>query len=302
MVIFFRSIRWAIRSFFRHFGLSFLVIIIITLSLFSLTVLLFLNIISNILLKNLESRIDIAVYLKNTLTQEEIENFKSLLLKEPEIKEIIYLSPEESLEKFKEKHKENELIIKSIEILEKNPLGGLLILKATSLRDYQILLEKLSSQVYEKYIEEKDFHEHEKIISIVKNVSQKVHFSGIVIVVIFTIISIIAIFNSIRLSIYSREEEIKIMRLIGATSSFARAPFIIENILYGFFAWFVNLIIFFIIFKFALQNLLNFLEIERSLFFSYQKEIIYSFIGVLIFAIFLTIVSSWLAVRKYIRT
>lgn len=302
MTAFFRSISWAIRSFFRHFGLSFVTTIIITFSLFSLTLLLLLNLTGNILIKNLQDRIDINLYLKNDLSQEEIENFKNSLAKEPEIKEIIYISPEEALKIFKERHKGNELILKSLEILNKNPLGGMIVLRATSIEFYPSLIKKISNQAYEKFIQEKDFYEHEKIISTVKNISQKIYFAGIAIVLIFTFVSIVAIFNSIRLAIYAREEEIKIMRLIGATSAFARTPFVIESIFYGIFAWVLNFLIFFLIFKFGLEKLISFLEIEESLFFSYQREIIYSFLSVLVFSIFLTMISGWLAVRKYIKT
>lgn len=302
MVTIFRSIKWATRGFFRHFGLSFITTVIIVLSLFSLTLLLFLNIIAKILVKNLEDRIDVTLYLKENVNQQEIENFKNYLAGQPEVKEIIYFSPEESLKRFKEKHKEDESILKSLEVIEKNPFGGVLILKASSIKDYPVLLEKIDDPAYEKIIEEKDFYEYQKIISKVKNISQKIYFAGLLIVLIFSLISIIAIFNSIRLTVYARKEEIKIMRLIGATSSFTRTPFVIENIFYGLCAWFINLLIFLLIFKFALEKIIDFLEIEKELFFSYQKEMIYSFLGVLIFSIFLTLSSSWLAVRKYIKT
>jgi len=302
MVNFIRSIKWAFRSFFRHFGLSLVTTIIITFSLFSLTLLLFLNIVGNIIVKNLQNRIDVNLYLKENLSQEEIESFKNSLAKEPEIKEIIYISPEKSLEIFKEKHKENELILKSLEILGKNPLGGIIILRAKSIESYPLIIEKISNPIYDKFIQEKDFYEHEKIISIVKRISQKIYFAGIGIVLIFTFVSIIAIFNSIRLTVYAREEEIKIMRLIGATSGFARTPFVIENIFYGIFAWLINLGVFFLIFKFGLEKILSFLEIEKNLFLSYQQEIINSFLAVLVFSILLTMICGSLAVRKYIRT
>ncbi|MFN3301404.1 MAG: cell division protein FtsX [Patescibacteria group bacterium] len=302
MITFFRSIKWAFKSFFRHFTLSLITIIIITFSLFSLNLLLFLNIIGKIIINNLQSRIDITVYLRNDLTQKEIDEFRDHLTTWPEIKQIVYLSPEESLARFKEKHKKDELILKSLEILGENPLGGIFILKANSLESYHLILRKIAEPTYDKFIQEKEYYEHEKIITLIKNISQKISLAGLSIVAIFTFISIIAIFNSIQLAIYTREDEIKIMRLIGATSSFTRLPFVIENILYGICAWFFNLLIFFAIFKFALPKIINFLEIESQVFFSYQKEIIYSFIGVLFFSIFLTVISSWLAVRKYIKT
>lgn len=302
MVTFFRAIKWAVRSFWRHLGLSFVTIIIITLSLLSLNLLLFLNLIGKTMVINLQNRVDISIYLKDNLNQTEIDSFYNEFKSDPQIKEIVYISSEQALAKFKERHKNDEFILKSLEAINKNPLGGMMVLKAASIEAYPSVLTKISDVRYDKYIEEKDFFEHEKIIGIIKNISQKAYFAGLIILAVFTFISVVAIFNSIRLTVYTREEEIKIMRLIGATSSFARAPLIIENIFYGIFAWLINLGIFALIFKFGLEKILNFLEIEKSLFLSFQQEITSSFLAVLVFSILLTIICGSLAVRKYIRT
>lgn len=302
MITFFRSIKWAFRSFFRHFGLSFITIIIITLSLLSLNLLLFINLTGRMMVANFQDRVDITIYLKDGLGQEKVDSFLAEIRTEPEVKEIVYLSPEDSLAEFKERHRGDEFILKSLEIIGKNPLGATVVLRARSIDDYPTVLEKISDRRYDQYIEEKDFFEHQKIINVVNDVSQKIYFVGLLVLAIFTFISGVAIFNSIRLTIYTREEEIKIMRLIGATSSFARFPLVIENILYGFFAWLINLGIFILIFKFGLEGIINFLGIEKELFFSYQNELVFSFLAVLGFSIILTMICGSLAVRKYIRT
>lgn len=281
MITFFRSIKWAFRSFFRHFGLSFITIIIITLSLLSLNLLLFINLTGRMMVANFQDRVDITIYLKDGLGQEKVDSFLAEIRTEPEVKEIVYLSPEDSLAEFKERHRGDEFILKSLEIIGKNPLGATVVLRARSIDDYPTVLEKISDRRYDQYIEEKDFFEHQKIINVVNDVSQKIYFVGLLVLAIFTFISGVAIFNSIRLTIYTREEEIKIMRLIGATSSFARFPLVIENILYGFFAWLINLGIFILIFKFGLEGIINFLGIEKELFFSYQNELVFSFLAVL---------------------
>lgn len=302
MVTFFRSIRWAWQNFFRQFWLSFVTIIIISLNLFSLTLLLNLRLVLDTVINNFQERIDINVYLKPKISQEELTNFKTNLANLPQTKEVVYISPAEALEKFKEQHKKNELILKSLEVLQENPLSGILVVRAKTIEDYPIILETINNPRFEAIIQEKDFREPQKIIALVKDISKKISFTGFIIVAIFTFIAIVAIFNSIRLAIYSREEEIKTMRLVGATSGFARTPFIIESIFYALGAWLINLGLFFLIFKFSSPYLSQFLETEKNLFLIYQKEIIYSFSGILVFALFLSMISSSLAVRKYIRT
>jgi len=286
MTSFFRSIRWAGKNFFRQFGLSFITIIIVSLSLFSLTLLLNLKFVVEIVIKNFQERVDINIYLKPKISEQELTNFRDNLVNLPQTKEVVYISPDEALKEFKEKHKKDELILKSLEVLKENPLGGVLVVRAKSIEDYPIILETINNPHYDKIIQERDFREHQKIISLVKNISKKISLAGLVIVTIFTLIAVVAIFNSIRLTIYSREEEIKIMRLVGATEGFTRAPFIIESIFYSFGAWLINLGLFLFIFKFASPHLNKFLETEKDLFLIYQKEIIYLFLGILVFAIF----------------
>lgn len=302
MITFFRSIRWAWQNFFRQFWLSFVTIIIISLNLFSLTLLLNLRLVIDAVIKNFQERVDINIYLKPKISEEERINFENFLSNLPQTKEVVYISPSEALEKFKEKHKQNELIIKSLEVLKENPLGGTLIVRAKSIEDYQVILETINQPRFDPLIQEKDFREPQKIIALIKDISKKISFTGFIIVAIFTFIAIVAIFNSIRLTIYSREEEIKIMRLVGATGGLTRLQFIIESIFYAVGAWLVNLIIFIFIFKFSSPRLNQFLEIDKNLFSIYHQEIIYSFLGVLIFAILLSTVSSSLAVKKYIKT
>ena len=302
MTTLFRSIKWAFRSFFRHLGLSFVTVIIITFSLLSLNILLFLNLVGQIMVENLQNKIDINIYLKHDISSTQIDNFQQELNNNNNIKEVIYVSPDDSLIAFKEKHKNDEFILKSLDALAANPLGGMLIVKANSLESYPEILKKITSQQYSSLIEDKDFFEYQKIISIVENISQKVYLAGFIILIIFTLISVVAIFNSIRLTFYTRSDEIKIMRLIGATSGFARAPLIIENVLYGIFAWLINLVLFFLIFNFGLGKIIGFLEIDQRTFSSHGGEMVVSFLIVLVFSIILTIFSSWLATRKYIRS
>lgn len=301
MTTFFRSIKWAFRSFFRHLGLSFVTIIIITFSLLSLNILLFLNMTGQMMVNSLQSKIDINVYLKHDAPLTEIEDFRQELEKNNNIKEVLYVNPDQALMAFKEKHKNDDFILKSINTLGENPLSGMIIIKAASLENYTDVLSEISNSQYASLVEDKDFFEHKKIISIIENISRKIYLTGFIILIIFTLISVVAIFNSIRLTFYTRSDEIKIMRLIGATGGFTRAPLIIENVLYGIFAWLINLILFFLILNFSLDKIANFLEIDKQVFLSYRGEIIASFLIVLIFSIGLTIFSSWLATRKYIR-
>lgn len=302
MTTFFRLVKWAIQNFFRQFWLSVVTMIIIALSLFSLSLLFNINLLTDLTIKNLKEKVAVNVYLKPGLSQAEIETFKNQLLSLPETKEIVYLSAEEALKNFQEKYKKNPLIVKSLEVLEANPLGVTLIVKAKTIDGYQSILSFVNDIQYENIIADRDFREPQKIISYLEKISQKIFSFGLIIVLIFIFITMITIFNSVRLAIYTRQEEIKIMDLVGATSSYIKTPFILESIFYVFGAWLINISIFWGLFNFFSLPLADFLEIDKGILISRQQPFIYFALALLFFTSLFSITSSSLAVKRYIKT
>jgi cell division transport system permease protein len=111
--------------------------------------------------------------------------------------------------------------------------------------------------------------------------------------------SILIVFNTIRLGIYTAKDEIAVMRLVGASSFYARGPFIIEGMLYGLTAGFITLLL--------LLPLAWYLgPISESFFgtfnmYAYYTEHFGRFVlGVVISGFFLGAISSYLAVRRYL--
>jgi len=80
----------------------------------------------------------------------------------------------------------------------------------------------------------------------VDNISQAARFlrrAGIVGILVFSIISIMIIFNTIQMAIFNRRDELTIMRLLGASTWFIRGPFVVEAVVYGVFSAIISIVL-----------------------------------------------------------
>ena len=113
--------------------------------------------------------------------------------------------------------------------------------------------------------------------------------------VLFFITSFILINNSIKISIYSKRDIIKTMKLVGATKSFIRRPFIVSYVRIGFYSSIISLILLFISLSQAS------LELEEIDFFSNIKDIIILVSFIILFGIFTSYISSYFITQKYLK-
>ena len=299
-----RLLKFAWQNFSRNIWLSLVTIIIIILSLFLINLIIILNILVNQSLNYYKNKVDISVFLKPEVTREQALAIKDELSGNAEIKEIQYESREQSLEKLKERYQNNPLFLESLKELENNPLGETLIIKLRQIEDYSKVISILQSENYNKFIEINFniFSDIKKVINKLDGISQKIYQTELITVAIFGIIIFFLIFNTIRLAIYSHREEIAIMRLVGASSWFIRGPFLLESILYGFFAWLANLVFLFPLLNFIQPYLENFLDGDQFNIFSYFSQNFMPIFGwQLIILIFIGVFSSFIAVHKYLK-
>ena len=143
------------------------------------------------------------------------------------------------------------------------------------------------------------YNKNKKTIETLERLIDYTYLIGGVISIILILISVIITFNTVRLTIYTQKEEIAIMRLVGASKFFARGPFLIEGVLYGFisavFAFFITWAVVFYTSE-ALQSLFF---LDLNLFFS--NNIFAIFGSLALSGIILGFVVTYLAVTKYIK-
>ena len=168
--------------------------------------------------------------------------------------------------------------------------------------DYQSILSFLDNPEYNELIQDKNFDDNEKVISQLSAISNKIENIGIIVSVVFVIIAVLIVFNTIRINIYTHREEIGIMKLVGATNWFVRAPFLVESLIYAVLAVIICLAILYPLLGAVAPQVNNFFEGYNLDLVSYFNSNFWQIIGwQLAFAVLLSILSSSIAVGRYLR-
>jgi len=184
----------------------------------------------------MSGQLEIVIYLKDNLRPEDREILKSKIKEMEGVKEVVYVSKDEAWKRFKETFKGNKFVL---EIMGKNPLPDSFEIKVEGSEYIENLAKTLMTLPGIK-----DIDVPLEIARRVNKLIGWVEFGGVVIVLVFIVVSLFVISNVIRLSFVSRMKELEIMQLVGATNFFIKGPFILEGILCGFFGGIIGTIVF----------------------------------------------------------
>jgi cell division transport system permease protein len=216
------------------------------------------------------------------------------------VKKIEYISRDKALEIFKESHKEDETILQALNELDRNPLVASLNIQAKDPSQYALIAEYLSSPNLSKFIDSLSYSKNEVVINRLVSIIHTVNQGGFIITLILAIVAGLVIFNTIRLAIYSNRDEISIMRLVGASNTFVRGPYVVGGILAGLISALISIIIALPLVYFVSPYLKIF--IPNLNFFSYFVSNIFllTFYQI-IFGVLIGAFSSFVAVRRYLK-
>jgi len=299
-----RVLKSGLTSFWRNSFVSLASILIMSITLFVVGSLLFFGALLTSTLDTLENKVDVNVYFTTAAPESDILSLKGSLEALPEVESVIYTTREEALQNFRERHANDQLTLQALEELSENPLGAALSVKAKETSQYegiaQFLQDSDVASGVAPIIEKINFFQNKvaidrlsEIIDVAKNV-------GIGIIVFLAVASIAITFNTIRLAIYTAREEIAVMRLVGASSTYVRGPFVIEGMIYGFIAAIVTLILLYPI-AFWLGPLTERFFGSVNLFAYYVGNFPFFFLVIVGTGVFLGAVSSYLAVKRYLK-
>ena len=229
----YRVIKFAFQNFLRNAWLSIATVSVLVLTLVSVNMFLALNVLGKVALTTVRSKIDVSVHFKPDIEDSRVQTVKIFLLSLPEVKDVQYISPGEALQNFNESYKADTGVIESLGEVGTNPFGATLVVQAQTLDDYPKIMGALADPLYSSMIEAKDFDDRQTMIARVEAVSKKMELFGLGVSAVFLFITLLIVWNTIRVSIYTRKEEIGIMRLVGASDGFIRAPFYVEAVLWS---------------------------------------------------------------------
>lgn len=296
-----RTAKYAFQDFWRNFWLSLITVTVIFIALFSFNSLILVKTVSEYTLETIENKIDVSVFINPGTEEAVIMDLRARILGLEQVKEVIYVSAKEALDSMKDKHKEDQSILQSIEELQENPLGAQLIVRAQSTEEYDPIVALLGDERYSSIIADKNFDEHTIIIDKVAGISRRIRSVASVLTIIFALIALIVVYNTLRVIIYTHRTEIAIMRLVGATKWFIRMPYLWQSLFYALFAIVIFLLIWYPILG-LIQPFVNELFVDGSainLVDFYNINFILLFGGQLLGLLVLLSVASILATSKY---
>ena len=194
-------------------------------------------------LDEVKNKVDISVSFKVDADADEIIALKKDLSLQPEVKSVDYIGRDQELADFKEAHKDNAILLQSLEETG-NPFGARLNIKAIDPAQYDAIARFLANRndpslggasIIDQISYKKDVVD--KLVGLIAT-GKKV---GLAISIVLILLSILVTFNTISLAIYISRDEIAVMRLVGAGESYVRYPFLVEGIISGIISAFLSL-------------------------------------------------------------
>jgi cell division transport system permease protein len=180
-------------------------------------------------------KIDLTVFLKDEATPDQVEQLKASIRVMSNVKEVKYVSKNDALERLRSSSKDGEQVAKTAEEYG-NPLPASLEVRTETLDNLDSLNSQIKSDAASTIVastSNDDSDIRRKVVDRIVSISRGVSRVGMVISAAFLLISLMIIFNTIRMAIFTRREEIEIMKLVGATNWYIRGPFLIEGAMYG---------------------------------------------------------------------
>lgn len=255
-------------------------------------------------LEQIKDKVDITVYFISSAGEEEILSLKSEIEKLPEVETVGYISAEQALNDFKIRHEDDYLTLQALEELDENPLGASINIKAKETSQYETISSYLESDKVlstngTSIIEKINYYQNKQVIERLNSIIDGAQKLGIILTLILVLISVAITYNTVRLAIYISREEIGIMRLVGADNLYIRGPFLVQGVMYGMISSIITILIFIPVTLWLGTRMSYFLGTD--LFSYYTSNLFWIFLINFFFGIILGILSSTLAVRKYLN-
>jgi len=287
-------------SFSRDGGLAAATCFIVLIPIFLATSLFLLKDVSQFLISTIQEKADISVYFKESASEEDILKVEEEISKIPEVKNVKYVSKEEALESFVQRHKDEPVLMESLEEVGGNPFLAALNIKAFQANQYQAVANFFEAGTFENLIEKVDYYQRKPVIERIFALTSGMEKAGWISAIVLAIVAILVAFNTIRLAILNQKEEIKVQRLVGASNWFIRGPFLVQGAISGTLAAIICLLIFTLICWFLspkIEILFSGLNIWRYFTSNFFTIILIQ----LVTGIGLGVISSTIAIRKYLR-
>lgn len=305
-ITFIRMCRYGVNNFSRNAWLTVAATAVMTITL----LIIFTTLVSRSILlstvDDLRQKVDVSIYLKENVEQSTVDKLTIKLQKLKQVTRVNYINTDQARDSYIKTNNPSQSELDAIGDLKNNPFPP----------SFRVVPKDLNNmdQIEKLVTKDKDFQESlhpTKKPSFdggkrqsIRTIGDWVRFAervGLIASIVFISISVLIIFNTIRMAIYNRKEEIEMMKLIGAEKSFIQGPFIVEAVMYGFFAAILAFIL----------GLVGLIYSQDALHkYGIAVADTYSFVlnaspfivfGLIIIGAMIGVISSFFAVRRHLK-
>lgn len=244
------------------------------------------------LASNLESQVEVSVYLQDNLTTPEIMDVGKKLKAMPGLTKMEFVSKQEALQRFEQRLGDQKDMLQALD--GNNPLPNAYVL--TFETPEQV---KDTAATVTKFKGVDSVHYGQDVVEQIFKITQIIRIGGIILIVFLACATLFIISNTIRLTVFARRKEIAIMKYVGATNGFIRWPFLLEGVILGFIgAAIASACVweFYLFVTGEVQNSLAFLPIVPIVPFFYKLAGGLFAVGILVGA-----VGSAISIKQYMK-
>ena len=300
-----RIFKAGVKNFFRNAWLASAAIAVMFVT---LTIIVSSIVVNRILQDNvnlLSKEVTVSIFLRPDVSEADTNALQSELNDRVEEIDILFVSQDQALADFQETFQEDEELLEGIDLGD-NPLPSSLTVSIVDLSNIGEIVSIAGQPEFEAVVEDtSDSGDRRESIQNIERAQDFITLFSIVSAGIFAFISVLIIFNTIRMAIFTRSEEIGIMKLVGATRGYIRGPFVLESMLYGFIASLLSLAAIYVLLFGILSNLdRSFLiaPLDESIaMFKTLTGFLYISGGTILTGLLLGAVSSRLALQRYMK-
>lgn len=302
-----RIVRTGMLNFVRNAWLAIAAIAVMTVT---LTIILF-SVVANATFNNtiqqINDKINISVYLSDSVTVKQRNELMDELRRLPNVRKVEYVSKSDALERYRADNANRQSLLQAISEAG-NPLPASISIDPVDpsrIQDIKSFLDQPDNKALQDPQAGTSYSgERKAAIDKITHATSVLQRIGVAAVLLFAVISVLIIFNTIQMAIFNRRDELTIMRLLGATTWYIRGPFVVESVMYGVIAAMVSVGFIYAVFVTASSALqatsLGLLDIAYSS--QYFRDNFFKlltaqlFVGIVIGAL-----SSTVATRRYLK-
>lgn len=302
---FVRMLRYGVNNFSRNAWLTIAATAVMTLTLFViLTTLVARNVLFDSV-SEIRNKVDMSVYIEHDTSDEDVDTLRSELRKVDGVTRVTYVSPDDAREAYAESQRDNARALDALTLSDAQFPGAFRV-NVVDINDTTALAAFTEENELFQEVRDEDqppsfAGDKRDAIEAIGRWASFAERVGLLVSVVLVTISSLIVFNTIRMAIFNRKEEIEMMKLIGADKGFIRGPFVVEAVVYGFIAAVISTALSVVSVYFARPTLESYgiiVDPTYGFMTMYVGFVLLATVGV---GALIGVISSLLATRKYLK-